>query len=154
MGGPGWHPRDELAAMSCGINLLRYKVLAFAVSAAFGAVGGAFYARWVTVISPTDFVFWESFLILCMVVLGGLGNIYGAVAGAAILVALGEVLRELLPLLGLPMETRFMFYGLVMVFMMRRLPAGLLPIPAMAARMRSQAGRRSRRAAQGGGGKP
>ena len=128
---------DELAAVSCGINLLNYKVIAFAISAAFGAMGGAFYARWVTVISPDAFLFWESFFILCMVVLGGLGNIWGVITGAAILVALGEVLRAALPLLGLPENIRFLCYGLIMVLMMRLKPAGMIPIAAVAAQMKS-----------------
>jgi len=133
---------DELAAVSCGINLLVYKVIAFAISAAFGAVAGAFYARWVTVISPDAFLFWESFFILCMIVLGGLGNIWGVMLGAAILVSLGEVLREILPLLGLPENSRFLFYGLLMVVMMRLRPAGMLPIAAVAAQMKTTSKRR------------
>lgn len=128
---------DELAAVSCGINLLNYKVIAFAISAAFGAIGGSFYARWVSVISPDDFKFWESFFVLCMVVLGGLGNIWGVVLGAAVLVALGEVLRTMLPILNLPMESRFLFYGMIMVLMMRWRPAGILPIAAVAAQMKA-----------------
>ena len=128
---------DELAAVSCGINLLNYKVIAFAISASFGAMGGAFYARWVTVISPDAFLFWESFFILCMVVLGGLGNIWGVITGAAILVALGEVLRTVLPILGLPENVRFLCYGLIMVLMMRLKPAGMIPIAAVAAQMKS-----------------
>ena len=93
---------DEVAAVSCGINLLTYKVIAFAISAAFGAVGGSFYARWVTFLSPDMFKFWESFLVLCMIVLGGMGNIWGVLVGAFVLVSLSEILREFLPLLGLP----------------------------------------------------
>ena len=134
---------DEVAAVSCGINLLAYKVIAFAISAAFGAVGGSFFARWVTFLSPDMFKFWESFLILCMIVLGGMGNIWGVMLGAAVLVSLSEVLRELLPLLGLPVEGRFLAFGLIMVLMMRYRPAGLMPIPAVAAQMR--AGRIKRR---------
>ena len=128
---------DELAAVSCGINILNYKVIAFAISAGVGAVGGSFYARWVMVLSPSDFVFWESFLVLCMVVLGGLGNIWGVLVGAAVMVGLGELLRVILPMLGLPMNSRFLFYGLIMVLMMRLKPAGLFPIPAVAAQMRA-----------------
>jgi branched-chain amino acid transport system permease protein len=128
---------DEVAAVSCGINLVSYKVIAFAISAAFGAVGGSFFARWVTFLSPDMFKFWESFLILCMIVLGGMGNIWGVMIGALILVSLSEVLRELLPLLGLPVEVRFLAFGLIMVLMMRYRPAGLMPIPAVAAKMRA-----------------
>jgi branched-chain amino acid transport system permease protein len=128
---------DELAAVSCGVNLLQYKVIAFAISAAIGAVGGSFYARWMMVITPDGFLFWESFFVLCMIVLGGLGNIWGVLLGAVVLVALGEVLREMLPLLNLPENARFLLYGLIMVLMMRIRPAGLLPIPAVAAQMRA-----------------
>jgi branched-chain amino acid transport system permease protein len=128
---------DEVAAVSCGINLLTYKVFAFAISAAFGAMGGSFFARWMSFLSPDMFKFWESFLVLCMIVLGGMGNIWGVMVGAVVLVSMSEILRELLPLLGLPVEVRFLAFGLIMVLMMRYRPAGLLPIPAVAAQMRS-----------------
>lgn len=128
---------DELAAVSCGINLLAYKVIAFGISAAVGAVGGAFFARWMMFLSPDMFKFWESFLVLCMIVLGGMGNIWGVIIGAFVLTSLSEVLREILPLLGLPAETRFLAFGLIMVLMMRFRPAGILPIPAVAAQMRA-----------------
>ena len=136
---------DEVAAVSCGINLLTYKVIAFAISAAFGAVGGSFFARWVTFLSPDMFKFWESFLILCMIVLGGMGNIWGVMIGAVVLVSLSEVLRELLPLLGLPGNCRFLAFGLIMVLMMRYRPAGLMPIPAVAAKMRAGRVKRKKR---------
>lgn len=116
---------DPMAAASSGINLFAYKVIAFAVSTGIGALAGAFFARWTLFISPDMFKFWESFLVLCMVVLGGLGNINGALVGAIILIALGEVLRVLLPKLGLPAETRFLAYGLIMVLIMRFRPAGI-----------------------------
>lgn len=116
---------DPMAAASCGVNLLAYKVIAFAVSAGIGAMAGSFFARWTMFISPDMFKFWESFLVLCMVVLGGLGNINGALVGAAILIALGEVLRVVLPKLGLPTETRFLAYGLIMVLIMRYRPGGI-----------------------------
>ncbi len=115
---------DSLAASSTGVNLLTYKVIAFAISAGIGALAGAFYARWALFLSPDMFKFWESFLVLCMVVLGGLGNINGALLGAVILISLGEVLRVILPKLGLPAETRFLAYGLIMVLIMRFKPSG------------------------------
>jgi branched-chain amino acid transport system permease protein len=63
--------------------------------------------------------------------------------GAVILVSLSEILRELLPLLGLPVEVRFLAFGLIMVLMMRYRPAGMMPIAAVAAQMRT--GRMKRR---------
>jgi branched-chain amino acid transport system permease protein len=134
--GRAWYAirEDPLAAASCGVNILNYKVIAFAISAGIGGVGGCFYARWSMFLSPDMFKFWESFLVLCMVVLGGLGNIRGALVGAAVLVGLGEVLREVLTTLGLPAETRFMAYGLIMVLMMRFKPAGFFPAIAASGR--------------------
>ncbi|KHK04290.1 branched-chain amino acid ABC transporter permease [Desulfovibrio sp. TomC] len=116
---------DPMAAASCGVNLFAYKVIAFAVSTGIGALAGAFLARWTQFLSPDMFKFWESFLVLCMVVLGGLGNIKGALVGSVILIALGEVLRVILPKLGLPAETRFLVYGLIMVLIMRFRPNGI-----------------------------
>lgn len=125
---------DPLAAASCGVDILTYKVIAFAISAGIGAVGGAFFARWQLFLSPDMFKFWESFLVLCMVVLGGLGNIHGALIGAVIMVCLGEVLREVLYVAGLPPEVRFLFYGLIMVLIMRFKPAGFFPAIAATAK--------------------
>ena len=118
---------DPLAASSCGINLMAYKTVAFAFSAGIGALAGSFMAPWSAFLSPEMFKFWESFLILCMIVLGGLGNINGAVVGAVVLVSLGEVLREILAKLGLPPESRYLMYGLIMILIMRFKPGGLFP---------------------------
>lgn len=125
---------DPLAAASCGVDILTYKVIAFAISAGIGAVGGSFFARWHMFLSPDMFKFWESFLVLCMVVLGGLGNIHGALIGAVIMISLGEVLREVLYVAGMPPEVRFLFYGLVMVLIMRFKPAGFFPNIATSAK--------------------
>jgi branched-chain amino acid transport system permease protein len=119
---------DEVAAEACGVDIARYKVAAFALSAAVGALAGAFYAHWITFISPGTFQFWESVLVLCMIVLGGMGSVPGAVLGAVILVSLSEVLRSLLGQFGLPEDTRFLFFGIVMILMMRFRPEGLLPV--------------------------
>lgn len=127
--GRAWYAirEDPLAASMSGVNLLNYKVIAFAISAAIGAVAGCFFARWTLFLSPDMFKFWESFLVLCMVVLGGLGNLSGALIGAIILIALGEVLRSVLSVLGMPAETRFLVYGLMMIFIMRYKPSGFMP---------------------------
>ncbi len=112
---------DERAAESMGINLREYKSLAFAVSAAIGAVGGAFFAQFQVNISAGAFEFWESIFILCMIVLGGMGSIKGAVIGAGILVSLGELLRPF-------GEARYLIFGVILILMMRFRPAGLISI--------------------------
>lgn len=124
---------DPLAAASAGVDVQVYKVIAFGVSASLGALAGSFLARWTMFLSPDMFQFWESFLVLCMVVLGGLGNMTGSLIGSAVLVALGEILREVLPRLGMPAETRFIVYGMIMVLIMRFKPAGFMPRIADAA---------------------
>ncbi len=118
---------DEQAAESMGINLSRYKSLAFAVSAAIGALGGAFIAQFQVNISAKLFDFWESIFILCMVVLGGTGSIRGSIIGAAILATLGELLRG-----GniLPSEfggARYLIFGIILILIMRFRPSGLAP---------------------------
>jgi branched-chain amino acid transport system permease protein len=116
---------DEIAAQCSGINLIRYKVTAFAVSASIGAMGGAFYAKWFKFIHPDMFKFWESILILCLIVLGGMGSIAGTMLGALILIPLSEVLRAVLP--QSLFSARYLIYGLILVLMMRWRPEGLIP---------------------------
>lgn len=120
---------DENAAESMGINVGRYKSLAFAVSAAIGALGGCFIAQFQVNISAPFFEFWESILILCMVVLGGMGSIRGAMIGAAILGSLGEILREILTQFTEYPElagSRYLIFGIVLILLMRFRPGGLV----------------------------
>ena len=107
-------------------STFRYKIIAFALSAAIGALAGAFYARWFRFIHPDMFKFWESILILCLIVFGGMGSITGALLGALILIPLTEVLRIVLP--AELSNARYLLFGLIIVCMMRWRPAGLLPV--------------------------
>lgn len=116
---------NDIAAQCSGINLIQYKVTAFAISAAIGGVGGAFYANWFRFIHPDMFKFWESILILCLIVLGGLGSIKGTMLGALVLIPLSEILRIVLPQSML--NARYMIYGIILVLMMRWRPDGLIP---------------------------
>ena len=117
---------DEIAAECVGVNVAHYKIIAFALSAAIGALAGAFYARWFRFIHPDMFKFWESILILCLIVFGGMGSITGALLGALVLIPLTEILRIVLP--AELSNTRYLLFGLLIVCMMRWRPAGLLPV--------------------------
>jgi branched-chain amino acid transport system permease protein len=128
---------DEIAAQCCGISLIRYKVMAFAASAAIGAMGGAFYAKWFRFIHPDMFKFWESILILCLIVFGGMGSIAGTMLGALILIPLSEILRAVLPQ-GM-FNARYLIYGLLLVIMMRLRPEGLIPFQLSRSRKAEQA---------------
>ena len=117
---------DEQAAASMGINVSRYKALAFSVSAAIGGLGGAFLAPFWTSISARSFEFWESILILCMVILGGKGSIKGSIVGAIIIGSLSEILRIILSNFPNISGGRYLIFGIILVLLMRFRPEGLI----------------------------
>ena len=126
---------DELAAAAMGINTRNVKLLAFAMGASFGGVAGGLFASFQGFISPESFTLLDSIMVLCMVVLGGMGNVGGVVLGAVLLTALPEALRHAAPLqehwLGKvyidPSDLRMLLFGLALVLMMLFRPAGLWP---------------------------
>jgi len=85
---------DEIASSSIGINTMAYKLYSFAFGAFWAGLAGVLFAAKMQFVSPESFTFMESVLILCMVILGGLGSIPGVILGAIILVMLPEMLRE------------------------------------------------------------
>jgi branched-chain amino acid transport system permease protein len=87
---------DELAAKAMGINTRNIKLLAFAMGASFGGVAGGLFASFQGFISPESFSLMESIMVLCMVVLGGMGHIGGVILGAILLNFTPEVLREVI----------------------------------------------------------
>ncbi len=111
---------DELAARSCGINVMAMKLLAFAIGASFAGMGGVVYSSLIGFVDPMSFTFMESAMILAMVVLGGMGSIPGAVVGAIVLVALPEKLREF-------QQVRMLIFGAALIAMMIFRPEGLIP---------------------------
>ncbi len=84
---------DEIVSLTSGVNILRDKVIAFAVSGLFAGLAGALYAHLMRFIEPSVGANTRSNLFLCMVVLGGMGNMYGTIVAAVILGLLPEVLR-------------------------------------------------------------
>lgn len=110
---------DEPAAASVGIPVASYKVIAFALSAAFAGMAGSLYAPFLSAVTPTTFGFTESVVILAMLIFGGLGTIRGALAGALILGALPEIFRFI-------SNYRLLTFGVILVLMLRFQPQGLL----------------------------
>ena len=110
---------DETVAECMGVNIVYAKLSAFAFGAAWAGFGGVVFAAKQTFVSPESFTFFESVIILCMVVLGGMGSIPGVILGALILTALPELLRELTLF-------RPMLLGGAMVLMMVLRPQGFL----------------------------
>lgn len=127
---------DEIAAKSMGINTRNMKLLAFALGATFGGVAGAMFSAFQGFISPESFGLMESIIVLCMVVLGGMGHIPGVILGALLLAGFPEMLRQVVTpvqefLFGTVLVDaeilRSLIYGLTMVLVMLYRPNGLWP---------------------------
>ncbi len=110
---------DETAAECMGINITYTKLTAFAFGATWAGLGGVIFAAKQTFVSPESFTFFESVIILCMVVLGGMGSIPGVILGALVLTVLPEALRDLT-------LYRPMLLGGAMVLMMVLRPQGFI----------------------------
>jgi branched-chain amino acid transport system permease protein len=127
---------DEVAARAMGINTTNLKLLAYAMGATFGGVAGGVFAAIQAFISPESFVLVESIMVVSMVVLGGMGNVWGVVLGAILLSFVPEILRFSVgpvqqSLFGRtlvdPEVIRMLLFGLALVLVMLFRPAGLLP---------------------------
>ncbi len=110
---------DAQAAEAMGVDVVRFKVLAFILGSAIAGLAGGFYAHFLTFIMPQNFGFPLSIMILSMVVFGGIGTRWGPLLGAVILGVLPEISRPI-------MEYRTFLYGILLMFMMRFQPEGLL----------------------------
>ena len=126
---------DEVAAASMGVPLVRTKLLAYATGAAFGGISGAFLGSYLNTVNADQFNFAFSIFILAMIILGGLGNIWGVVLGAVVLsfvntYLIPDVLNEVPSKLGLDFdltELSFGIFGFLLVILMVVRPEGLLP---------------------------
>jgi branched-chain amino acid transport system permease protein len=126
---------DERAAASAGVPIVRTKLLAYGVGAALGGVSGAFLASYLSTVNPHQFTFSFSIFILAMVVLGGLGSIWGVVVGAITLTAINNyllprVFADVPSAVGLDFDLSEIssgIYGLLLVIIMLLRPEGLLP---------------------------
>jgi len=134
---------DEVAAAAMGVPLMRTKTWAYATGAFFGGVAGAYYASYKSGAFPDDFFFQISVFILCMVILGGMGNIWGVIFGACFLAYLD---REGLSNVGSWMNGHlgtninvplyeFGIYGVIIVVVMLFRPEGLIPSSRRAAEL-------------------
>ena len=141
---------DEIAASSMGVNLVKTKLWAFALGASFSGFAGSVYAGYVGGVYPDQFQFSVSVIILCMVILGGLGNVYGVIVGAIIIGSFDRILAEKLstPLNWVGEQIgwdamanhsvtsdRFLIFGLALVLLMLLRPGGLFPQKARAAEL-------------------
>jgi len=110
---------DEIACQAMGIDKMKTKLLAFALGATWAGMAGVVFAAKTSFINPASFTFWESAIILSIVVIGGMGSIRGVIAGAIILVLVPEYLRDFA-------EFRMLLFGAIMVLVMVFRPQGLI----------------------------
>jgi len=110
---------DEIASESMGIDITKSKITTFALGAFWAGMVGVVFAAKTTFINPASFTLWESVMILCVVVIGGMGSIVGVVIGALVLILLPEYLRAF-------SEYRMLIFGAILVMMMVFRPGGII----------------------------
>ncbi len=116
---------DEVAAELMGVEVTKQKVVAFGLSAVFAGLAGAIFAHWEGFVTPESFTFWESVLLVCAVVLGGMGSITGVVLGALCIVIVPEILRSALG--SSFANARYLLFGLSLILMAIYRPQGIWP---------------------------
>ncbi|HEX7057372.1 MAG TPA: branched-chain amino acid ABC transporter permease [Bacilli bacterium] len=112
---------DEIAAQALGIRVRRYKTLGFTLSAALAGLSGSLFAHYMAFINYDSFNPMESFMVLAMVVVGGMSTLLGPVLGAVLLTAIPEILRSLA-------DYRMLIYGLVLIIVLYFRPQGILGV--------------------------
>ena len=117
---------DEVFAQAMGKNVASYKVLIFVIGAGMASVAGVMYAYFISFIDPTSFTIMESIFIISIVIIGGAGNIWGSVLGAAVLVILPEALRFLGMPSSIAANMRQIIYGALLVIFMLFRPQGFI----------------------------
>lgn len=110
---------DEIACQAMGIDKTKTKLSAFALGSTWAGIAGVVFAAKTTFINPASFTIWESIVILCIVVLGGMGSIIGVILGALVLILVPEYLRAF-------SEYRMLVFGLMLVLMMIFRPHGIV----------------------------
>ncbi len=117
---------DEVAAEAVGINILKYKVMAFSIGASTSGFAGLLEASKISFVSSQDFTVQLSILVLVLVIFGGMGSLLGAVAGAAFLQWVPQILRQH-PLFGYQPQDLYIYLGALLVVMMIFRPEGMVP---------------------------
>ena len=111
---------DEIACQAMGIDITKAKLAAFSMGAVWAGIMGVLFAAKTTFINPASFTTWESIVILCVVVIGGMASIPGVIAGALIFILTPEYLRAF-------SEYRMLIFGFALVIMMIFRPGGIIP---------------------------
>lgn len=119
---------SEHAAQAMGISMLKYKLIAFSISAFYAGIAGGLYMHLIKFTQPDQWGIVFSLNLLAMVVIGGLGSIWGSILGATFITLMPEILKEL-PVIGEIRNVSTIVTGLVMILIIRFLPYGLAYLP-------------------------
>jgi ABC-type branched-subunit amino acid transport system permease subunit len=111
---------DEIAAACYGLDLARWKILAFTLGNFLAGTAGAAYAHVLGFIAPNNFTFGDSLILVSIVLLGGIGNVWGVVVAATFVVILPEKFQVI-------QEYRFVLYAALVILILLFRPEGLLP---------------------------
>lgn len=116
------HESDDLA-QSFGINIMKYKLIAFGLGCFFAGLSGSFYAHYYNFASPEFFTIWQSVYCLLFVIVGGVGGVFGPLLGSFFMTLVPEFLRE-------TKEYEPVIYAVILILVMFLLPGGLITLPA------------------------
>jgi branched-chain amino acid transport system permease protein len=122
---------DHIAAQALGINIAAKQIIAFGFSGFYAGIAGALYSSMISYVSPDSFQFNEMLFILTTVVIRGMGNIYGAISGATLLIVLREMLNQF-------QNWQQVIYGVVIVVLVVFLPGGLVSITKLGRKNRQK----------------
>jgi len=120
---------SELAASAMGVNISKYKIYVFVVSAVMASVAGSLYAHYLNFLSPTSFDLFVSIKLLIMIILGGMHSLWGAIVGAALITFLSYEWLHYFE------EAEVMIYGIIILVIIIFLPGGLVSIPEKIGRL-------------------
>jgi branched-chain amino acid transport system permease protein len=116
---------SEVAAQAMGVNVLKYKLLAFALATLYAGLGGALYLFFLKSSYPSTWNLFLSLNVIAMVVVGGLRSIFGTVAGAFVIFAVPELILKKLPVIGDISGLPYIFSGVLVVVIIMFFPQGL-----------------------------
>ena len=117
---------SEVAAQAMGINLLKYRLVVFAIATAYAALGGALYMHFVKFSYPSTWIMMLSLNVLAMVVIGGLRSIYGTVIGALIVYAVPDLVLKRIPVIGKIDGIAYIFTGVLIILVVMFYPNGVV----------------------------
>jgi branched-chain amino acid transport system permease protein len=119
---------SQVAAQAMGVNILRYRLIAFALSAGYAALAGALYVHFIKFVYPSTWTLMISLTILAIIVIGGLRSIYGTFLGALVVYALPDLVIKRIPVIGDINGLPYVFSGVLIILVIMFYPGGVVNV--------------------------